>query len=864
MFRLLSLSLVLLAATAAAEPPPAFNVYLEHGGVYQITWERLHAAGLPEVELPSDAISVTNLGWPVPVYVDDGGDGLFGPGDRIELVAEPLRGDHSYLDEHSRFNCYRVRFDEPAGARGAASVAVVTKVAGETADLQARRHLEQDLLMVRFRESPGHEEERWYWARLSSAAAAPTLVPISLGGRTEGEVQLTLGVRGWSEPRHREAGAIPHHRLEAWLGPTMVGVSEWNGTRHHSFQVTVPEELAAREDLDLALRVPRRSFPESAEPLIDVVLLNWIEVSYRASASPLGTQVERWLAAETTPGEVEVELDGHGPSRVYTADGTRLEVPEGAAAIVLPSPGDGRWHLVADGGLHEPDEVVFDRPSLLRSPGRPVDYIMITHRSLAAALEPLADFHRGRGLEVEVVDVQDVYDEFNHGILHPRSLRDFLAWAYHEWPQPAPRFVLLAGDASWDAKNAEADDRRYADWTYQPNERAWFVKNASSPYGEGLLPNNRNLVPTWSYPTYEGNAASDNWLAAVAGDDDLPDFAIGRIPAATPEELAQVVAKTIGYATNPELGPWRRELLFITNESAGFQRSSDRAAEAFEAQGYVSHKIYPHPSEPANELHTRHILERMDDGVRAIVFLGHGGRYIWRTGPPDLKKNHDLFTLEHLDELAPSRRLPVVLSLTCYSAPFDHPTADSIGEKLLRIPDRGAIAVLAASWRNSPSSTMGEILIEELSLPGTTIGEAVQRAKARIKSPILVQTYNLLGDPAAPMAVPSAELELAVVDAGGDRVLEVRSSELGGRADALVEWVSADGSVVASRELVLDGATTRVGLADAGAADPFAVRVYAWDSARGLDGAGWLQLTAPVEKVSTAADRSGNTDREAS
>ena len=59
--------------------------------------------------------------------------------------------------------------------------------------------------------------------------------------------------------------------------------------------------------------------------------------------------------------------------------------------------------------------------------------------------------------------------------------------------------------------------------------------------------------------------------------------------------------------------------------------------------------------------------------------------------------------MKHLDTLADNDRLPVVLSLTCYSAPFDHPTADSIGEKFLRIPERGAIAVFAASWRNSPS-----------------------------------------------------------------------------------------------------------------------------------------------------------------
>ena len=57
--------------------------------------------------------------------------------------------------------------------------------------------------------------------------------------------------------------------------------------------------------------------------------------------------------------------------------------------------------------------------------------------------------------------------------------------------------------------------------------------------------------------------------------------------------------------------------------------------------------------------------------------------------------------------------------MTCYSAPFDHPNADSIGEKFLRLPDRGAVAVVAASWRISPSEEMSRLLLEEFTKPGT-------------------------------------------------------------------------------------------------------------------------------------------------
>ena len=143
-------------------------------------------------------------------------------------------------------------------------------------------------------------------------------------------------------------------------------------------------------------------------------------------------------------------------------------------------------------------------------------------------------------------------------------------------------------------------------------------------------------------------------------------------------------------------------------------------------------------------------------------FIGHGGRYIWRTGPPDLKKNNDLFTLDDVSKLGNGERLPMILSMTCYSAPFDNPTEDSIGEKFLREPGKGAIAVFAASWRNSPSASYSKAVISNLLKPGATIGEALVRAKAQTNDRTLVEMYNLLGDPAVVLERPRDDATVEV------------------------------------------------------------------------------------------------------
>ena len=91
--------------------------------------------------------------------------------------------------------------------------------------------------------------------------------------------------------------------------------------------------------------------------------------------------------------------------------------------------------------------------------------------------------------------------------------------------------------------------------------------------------------------------------------------------------------------------------------------------------------------------------------------------------------------------------LPLLLSMTCSSGPFDHPTESSIAEGFLAAPERGAIAVLAASWRVPASERFSTLLVEALSEPGIPIGEAILEAKRTETDRELVEAYNLLGDP---------------------------------------------------------------------------------------------------------------------
>lgn len=759
------LSCVLLAAVAASASgsPARFRIEVRDDGVYGISYEALTAAGL-KGQPGSDLLALSHRGAPVPIWVEDGGDGRFGPGDRLELVGRHLSGTDSYYDPQSPTNVYVLdvltaagsqrpaRLRDPASAKGGA--ATTPNVA-----LVARRHLERDELMLRFSAHQQEEgQELWYWAKLTQIDAEPfrqtlDLSDLDAAGRRPLEIRLRL--RGWSRPARPEPG-IADHRVEVTFDGRPVGQGEWNNA-DGLYDLRLPPMAASQVapgPHELAVRVPKRP-GAGGDPIVDVAVVDWIELVYPRQTQLRGEQESLELEGEAP----RLRLTAPGRKRVvlYGDDGMRQAGRQEAPGVFAFGPLAGRdFAAVADGLLLSPAGIALDTPSTLASGDHRADYLVVTPAGLRKAVEPLVELRRRQGLTVETVDIQDVYDELNHGIPHPAALRGFLAHAYRHWRPPVPRFVLLVGDASWDASE-HPDQTRYPDAAFDPGHGTAFAHIASASYPADRLAH-RNLIPTWSYGTRDGHAAGDNWLVDVDGDDGKPDLAIGRFPVTTSEEVAAIVDKILRYETAAPPETAQRSVLWISDQDTGFQSMSDRLATHLGERGYAAEKIYAQEG-AAGATDQATVRSGIERGPLLVHFVGHGGRFIWRTGPPDWTKHRDLFGLDDVDRLAPGDRLPVVLAMTCYSAPFDHPTADSIGERFLRTPGRGAVAVVAASWRIAPQYSVSELLVDEL-VGAPTVGEAVQNAKRASTDRDFVQLYNLLGDPALRLhrlpALPSA------------------------------------------------------------------------------------------------------------
>ncbi|MGE0682529.1 MAG: hypothetical protein AB7P69_16715, partial [Candidatus Binatia bacterium] len=79
-----------LGASTAAQTAPIFKIALVESGVYRVTYEDLVAAGFSQTLIAASSLALSNEGAPVPLWVEDGGDGRFGPGVWFVFVGRSL------------------------------------------------------------------------------------------------------------------------------------------------------------------------------------------------------------------------------------------------------------------------------------------------------------------------------------------------------------------------------------------------------------------------------------------------------------------------------------------------------------------------------------------------------------------------------------------------------------------------------------------------------------------------------------------------------------------------------------------------------------------------------------------------------
>ena len=423
----------------------------------------------------------------------------------------------------------------------------------------------------------------------------------------------------------------------------------------------------------------------------DIVLVNGFELDYsRAYFAANDQLVFDW----DQPGSWEYRVDGFSANNIEIYDITAPLAPKRIQGATLQSTAHGyqvsfqqqisvkQRFLVLDASQRlTPLSLLQDGPSSLKSITNSADYLIISHASFLSAVQPLATWRSNQGLRVQVVDVQDIYDEFNGGVFSPQAIQDFIGYAYAHWVSPAPSYVLLVGDGNHDFKN----------------NYGWGETNYIPPYLADADP-------------WVGETAVDNRYVTVSGGDLLPDMYLGRFPVKSPAEAQAMVANVLDYEQNPTQGDLNNQLTFVADNAdvAGdFAALSDDVISQEVPQTYSPDKIFyqvTHPSVPGMKAA---ILQAINQGRLMVHYSGHASVQAWGA--------ESFIAVSDLSGLSQSALLPFLVSLTCTDGYFANPSPpagnySSLAESMVRLPDKGVIAAFSPTGFGS---TEGHTILDQ-------------------------------------------------------------------------------------------------------------------------------------------------------
>lgn len=314
----------------------------------------------------------------------------------------------------------------------------------------------------------------------------------------------------------------------------------------------------------------------------------------------------------------------------------------------------------------------------------PVDYIIVTYPDFKPAAEKLAEFHRQRsGMKVIVATTTQVYNEFSSGGQDISAIRDLARMFYERAgmdESKMPKYLLLMGDASYDYKNRIAGNTNFAP-TFEARESFQFLSTYSNDDFFGFLDEGEDIE------RYDIINALD--------------IGVGRIPAKSLQEANNVVNKIIHYKSPATLGAWRLSTMYIADDK---DNAGDHLADA-EAMNRVvtensnihnASKVYlnaiPLVSTPGGQ-RAPEANKAINDGIfKGLFLLNYSGH-----GNTSVLAHERIVTKDDYNKWRNIDKLPFMVTATCDFGQFDQPSFVSSGEELMLKHNGGVIATLTTT-----------------------------------------------------------------------------------------------------------------------------------------------------------------------
>jgi len=245
-----------------------------------------------------------------------------------------------------------------------------------------------------------------------------------------------------------------------------------------------------------------------------------------------------------------------------------------------------------------------------------MEMAIVYHKDFKAAAETLAEHRRTHSnLNVEIIEIGELFNEFSSGSQDVSAIRDFAKKMFTRSAEF--QYLLLLGDGSYDFRDINGDGQTFIP-PYQTDDSLHGIESFPSDDYYGLLSDNEGL----------------NLKGAL-------DISVGRIPVRTAIEANNVVNKIILYDSDTRtLGDWRNRITFAADDEDSNRHVGDTDAIARKVgsdnEVFNLNKIYfdafPQVSTPGGQRFpdaTSSINRSMFQGHLIMNYLGHGGPKGW-------------------------------------------------------------------------------------------------------------------------------------------------------------------------------------------------------------------------------------------
>ncbi len=748
------------------------RIEVEEPGIYRVSFEDLQYIGFDLEGINPVYFHIENQGREVAYHFEGDEDAILEPGESFLFYGEQFQGDYLsalyahqaahwptfgswqpefsdfMLEKYTHTNVYWLFISDTPGLR-------ITEIDGTP---QSGNVVTTFVEHARFEEEKVWwtyhftNEDTWFWDYLDVRTFPLTIsYLVNLLDPVISPNQDAL-IEGQIVSATSNSTINPDHHLQFFLNDQLLSDDEWDGAIRHSFSGMINQQYLISGENNFSYTVHSVGLPASRYGF------DWFSVSYTRVLKAVNGQL-LFNINSVEPVDVQV---ANLPSSVNYL----WNISNPLNPITIKNPEFKEGMLTFNQGNTQQQQYIvsnqnaiksatgnlslYTPPDLLSS-NQQADYLIISPQPFLEDLQPLVNYRSSQGYQVRLVDLQDVYNQFNFGISHPIAIKNFFGYIFQHWEKPAPAYVLLVGDGHWDLKNIKSSEEVFM----PPN----FV---------------------WVDPL-QGEVDSLSDLVAVAGDDIFPDAMIGRLPVNTTQELQSFIDKTIQFETgNSE---WKGNLTFVADnyylqdpdnctdddpitvcatDPAGNFPAIVNQVIADEIQApYQINKIFLddydcRSSSPDHCTQVRtDIAQAFNQGNQIISFNGHGAIPYWAA--------EKVLHVDHIPALTNKDVYPVVFSLDCVDGYWYFPpnipeqTTDrrSLAEELTRVSEKGAVAMLSSpgnGYVNGHELLQRGFFSAFANLPHPTLGALDLNAKSTLMAnhgnDSLIFTYMIFGDPA--------------------------------------------------------------------------------------------------------------------